>query len=155
MTRGVVVVGYGNAMRTDDGFGWHVADRLVDDPRLAGVEILQRHQLTPELAFDVSAAALVVLVDATSRLRPGAVAVERVEPSDAARSTWSHHVSPGVLVSLACELYGRSADVFVVSCGVQSAEIGDRLSSVAEAALPDAINAVAGLVALRRGTGSA
>ena len=35
MTGGVLVVGYGNALRTDDGLGWHAAERLADDPRLA------------------------------------------------------------------------------------------------------------------------
>ena len=59
MTRqgdGVLVIGYGNALRTDDGFGWHAAGRLAADPRLDGAEILQLHQLTPELALDISRA---------------------------------------------------------------------------------------------------
>ncbi len=147
MTDGIVVIGYGNMLRTDDGFGWHAAERLIDDHRFAGAEILQRHQLTPELALDISTAALVVLIDATSGLPPGEFTVERVERSGPAPNTWSHHLSPATLVSLSDELYGRSADVFVVSCGVQSLDVGDRLSPVAEAALPDVINAVAALVA--------
>ena len=31
MTSRVLVVGYGNALRTDDGLGWHVADLLAAD----------------------------------------------------------------------------------------------------------------------------
>ena len=134
VTHGVVVVGYGNVMRTDDGFGWHAAARLADDPRLAGVEILQRHQLTPELALDISTAALVVLIDATTGLPPGEFTVERVRRSRGTPNSWSHHLSPATLVSLSDELYGSAADVVVVSCGVQSLDVGDRLSSVAEAA---------------------
>ena len=34
--RGVLVVGYGNSLRGDDGLGWHAALRLAADPRLAG-----------------------------------------------------------------------------------------------------------------------
>ena len=149
MTQGVLVVGYGNALRTDDGLGWHAAERLADDPRLAGVTVLRRHQLTPELALDISAATLVVLVDASHGPPNGAVTVERLEPAGDPGTTWSHHLSPASLVTLAHELYGRAPDVFLVSCGVASLEMGDRLSPVAEAALPRIVDAVAQLVASR------
>jgi hypothetical protein len=61
-----LVVGYGNPLRSDDGIGWVIAGRLATDPRFAGTDVLQRHQLTPELALDISRAGLVVLVDARS-----------------------------------------------------------------------------------------
>jgi hydrogenase maturation protease len=148
VTEGVLVVGYGNPLRTDDGFGWHVAERLADDPRLDGVAVLRRHQLTPELALEVSAAALVVLVDASHGPPAGTFTVARAERAGGAGTTWSHHLSPPSLIALAHELYGRAPDVFVVSCGVRSLEIGDRLSPVVEAALPRVVDAVAELVAL-------
>lgn len=149
MTDGVLVVGYGNALRTDDGLGWHAAELLADDPRLTGVAVVQCHQLMPELALDVSAAALVVLVDASHGPPPGTFTVTQVERASDAGATWSHHLSPPSLVALAHELYGRAADVFLVSAGVESLEVGDRLSPVVEAALPRVVDAVAELVASR------
>ena len=47
---GVLVVGYGNSLRGDDGIGWHAARLLTDDPRLTGARVLTHHQLAPELA---------------------------------------------------------------------------------------------------------
>ena len=149
MTDGVVVVGYGNPLRTDDGVGWHVAERLADDPRLEGVAVLRRHQLTPELALDVSAATRVVLVDASHGPPAGTFTIARQERAGATATTWSHHLSPPSLIALAHELYGRAADVFVVSCGVRSLDVGDRLSPEVEAALPRVVDAVAKLVGLR------
>jgi hydrogenase maturation protease len=149
MTGDVLVVGYGNPLRTDDGIGWRVAECLADDPRLEGVAVMRRHQLTPELALDVSAATLVVLVDASHGLAAGTLSVDRATRADYAAATWSHHFSPPSLIALAHELYGRAADVFVVSCGVQSFEVGDRLSPIVEAALPRVVDAVAELVAAR------
>ena len=149
MTGHAVVVGYGNVLRCDDGLGWHAAERLADDPRMEGVEVLQRHQLTPELALDISAASVVVLIDASSRLRPGEIGVERVEPAVDDGPTGSHHLTPATLVALSHALYGRAADVFVVSCGVQSLEVGEHLSSVVDAALPTLIETVTGLVVSR------
>ncbi len=154
MTGHVVVVGYGNALRCDDGLGWHAAEGLADDPRMDGVEVLQRHQLAPELALDISAASLVVLIDASSRLRPGEISVERVEPAVNERPGGSHHLTPATLVALSRELYGRAADVFIVSCGVHSLEIGEHLSSVVDAALPKLVDTVADLVVSREKLGS-
>ncbi|MEP7055497.1 MAG: hydrogenase maturation protease [Actinomycetota bacterium] len=79
MTAGPLVVGYGNPLRSDDGLGWHAAETLGSDPRLDGVLVLQRHQLTPELALDISAATVVVLVDATSAAPAGTVTVNKVD----------------------------------------------------------------------------
>jgi len=149
MTDGVVVVGYGNALRTDDGLGWYAADRLASDPRLIGVTVLQRHQLMPELALDISAAELVVLVDASHALAAGTVTVTQVEAASDATTTWSHHLSPPSLVALAHELYGRAADVFLVCCGVQSCEMGDQLSPAVATALPRVVDAVVEVIASR------
>jgi hydrogenase maturation protease len=155
VTGGVLVVGYGNALRTDDGVGWHVADRLAADPRFDDVEVLQRHQLTPELALDFASANSVVLVDASNAVPAGAFTITRVQPAATADTTWSHHVDSPALIALALDLYGRAPDVFVVSCGAESFEMGDRLSPVVAAALPRIVEAVAALVANRvadRGT---
>lgn len=149
MTDGVLIVGYGNALRTDDGVGWHAAERLADDPRLDGSEVFRRHQLTPDLALDISRAAFVVLVDASHGPPAGTFTVERVDRAVSTATTWSHHLGPASLVALAHELYGRAPDVYLVSVGVASFEIGDRLSPVVEAALPRVIGAVAELVASR------
>lgn len=149
MTDGVVVVGYGNALRTDDGLGWYAADRLASDPRLTGVTVLQRRQLMPELALDISTAVLVVLVDASHGLPPGTVAVTQVERASEATTTWSHHLSPPSVVALAHELYGRAANVFLARCGVESCEMGDRLSPAVATALPQLVDAVVELIASR------
>ena len=92
LTDGIVVVGYGNSLRTDDGLGWHAAQRLTGDPRFAGTTILQRHQLVPELAYEISAAAVVVFIDATTSIPPGQVASERVRRA-------SRPVAPGRTIS--------------------------------------------------------
>jgi hydrogenase maturation protease len=149
MTDRVLVVGYGSALRTDDGLGWHAAERLADDPRLKGATVLRRHQLTPELALDVSQAALVVLVDAHHGPAAGTFTIERVERADGAGTTWSHHLSPSTLVALAHELYGRAPDVYLVSVGVDSLEVGERMSPLIEAALPRVVNSVAELIVSR------
>jgi hydrogenase maturation protease len=136
VTDGVLIVGFGNALRTDDGVGWAVAERLATDPRLEGATVIARHQLTPELALDVSRAAGVIFVDASHGPPAGEFVIERLDPSGVGASTSSHHVSPTSIVQLALELYGHAPAVHLVSVGVASVEAGDRLSPIVEAALP-------------------
>jgi len=140
VTHRVLVIGYGSLLRTDDAVGPRVATVLAGDARLAGAEVHAVGQLTPDLAEPVAAASLVVLVDASGELAPGAVAVRRVEPAAAAgtpaQGAFSHHVDAVSLVSLAAALYGRVPPVHLVSVGAASLEFGEQLSPAIEAAIP-------------------
>jgi hydrogenase maturation protease len=147
VTGDVLVIGYGNTLRTDDGVGRLAAERLADDPRLDGVRVIARHQLTPELALDVSQAAMVVFIDASSRPHAGMFTVEQTERTDRQGPAWSHHLDPPSLLGLTGELYGRVPDAFLVSVGVESVLLGDRMSPTVEASLPRLVDAVAELIA--------
>jgi hydrogenase maturation protease len=143
---GVLVVGYGNSLRGDDGIGWYAAGRLASDPRLAGARVLARHQLVPELAVDVSRASLVVLVDASVEGDPGSVRVRKLEPRPAAPAAWTHHLDPEALAWLAEALYGATPPMLLVSVTAGSFAQGDGLSSTLERALPEVVEVVAGVV---------
>ena len=153
MTDGVLVIGWGNVLRRDDGLGWHAAERLARDPRLAPATVLQRHQLTPELALDISRASFVVFVDA-SRGPAATLAVDRVTPAAVAAIPWSHHVDPAILLALARDLYGRAPDAVAVSVGVASVAMGRRLSHVLQRMLPEVVDTVVRLVAEHDRTGA-
>jgi hydrogenase maturation protease len=142
---GVLIVGYGNPLRSDDGIGWHAAKLLAAD-RLLGARILARHQLAPELAEDVSRASLVVLVDAAAEGEPGSVSVRRIGSPPPAPITWSHHLVPETLAGLANALYGTVPPIVLVSVAAASFAEGDRLSSALERALPEVVEVVAGVV---------
>lgn len=150
---GVLVVGYGNTLRSDDGVGARAAEALAEDPRLAGANVLAVHQLAPELALEMSRASLVIFVDASAEEAPGAVAVRRLVdgPGRPATGTTSHHVGPQELVTVAAELYEATPEVVVVSVGVATMEVGEALSPDVAAALPAVSDAVVGLVAAHRG----
>jgi hydrogenase maturation protease len=144
----VLVVGYGNRLRTDDGFGWHAIEHLAKDPRVSGADLLWRHQLTPELAVDFAQASLVILVDASADVEPGAVAVRLLEPAVPDDGTlMSHHIDPGNLLALAIELYDRAPPVYVVGVGPFSMDDGDRISPGLERVMPQVVDVVAEIVA--------
>jgi hydrogenase maturation protease len=149
---GVLVIGYGNPLRGDDGVGPAVAAAVAADPRGAGARVLALHQLTPELAVDLAGARLAIFVDATVEAGPGQVVTRRpaagvpaVAGGGAGPS--SHHVGIDALIVLARELYGSAPEVAVVSVGVADLETGDRLSAAVAAAVPAAVEAVLALIA--------
>lgn len=146
-TGGVLVVGYGNELRSDDGIGPAVVAHLAHDRRFGDVDVRAAHQLTPELALDASRVALLVLVDAAADAPAGEVAVRRLDPAAVSTSeVMTHHVDPAGLAGLARELWGASPAVVVVSVGVASLDVGDRLSPVVEAAVPRAADAVVAVI---------
>ena len=146
---GVLIVGYGNPLRSDDGIGWHAARLLATDPRLAGARVLAHHQLAPELAEDVSRASLVVLLDAAEG-DPGSVSVRQIEPRPATPATWSHHLDPETLAGLAQTLYGAVPPIVLVSVAAATFAEGDGLSSALQQALPGVVETVAGVVSQHR-----
>lgn len=160
----VLVVGYGNALRTDDGVGWHAARLLAGDPRLANAIVIAEHQLAPELALDLSTVGLVILVDASTTTTAGTVTVRPLAApgggaggGDASSGTLaspgasSHHVDPELLLALARELYGAAPEAIVVSVGVAEMGAGEALSPAVAAALPLVADVVARLVAAHKG----
>jgi hydrogenase maturation protease len=147
MSREPLVIGYGNMLRRDDGIGPRIAADAAIDPRLVHASTLMVHQLVPELALDVSAASLVVFVDARVGQPPGSIAVERVDARAATSSRWSHHVDPGTLAAMAQQLYGRVPPVYLLSVGVASTELGDGLTPAVEGCVPTVVDAVCALVA--------
>ena len=143
--RGPLVICSGNRLRGDDGVAWHVAERLVADRRLAGADVLCAHQLTPELALDVSRASCVVLVDATADGVPGTVRRRPVTMagSDPEGPCWSHGMTPGTLAGLSTALYGRVPPLEVVTVAAASFAMDEHLSAPVSAAVPLAADTVA------------
>lgn len=142
-----LVVCYGNRLRGDDALAWHVAERLVVDPRFAGVDVLARHQLTPELADDLGRASRVVFVDACVSSPPGAVRRSAVEVTSSTVSVrWSHGMTPEALAGMAVSLFGGVPPIDVVTVGGACFAVGEHLSAAVETALPGAVDEVAALV---------
>lgn len=141
----ILILGYGNPLRSDDAIGWHVAEAI--EHRLMGkpVQVLTYFQLTPELVEPMRHAQLVLFIDARVGTTPGEVTCERVEPLLAA-GTFTHHTTPGSLLAAARELYGTSPDVFLYSVTGAQFGYGESLSPSARAAVPVVLDAIEALL---------
>ncbi len=98
----LLIIGYGNPLRSDDGIGWIVADQIA--ARLPHARVVVTHQLTPEIAESISQSDFVLFVDAYAMGEPGTLRCELILP-DTGTPIISHHIAPSTLLTVARRLY--------------------------------------------------
>jgi hydrogenase maturation protease len=122
-----LIVGYGNALRGDDGAGYVAAELLrnrIQDPH---VEILCQHQLLPELAENLSRAAHVIFIDASVSGRAGKFSRIPLRPAPAC-SRFTHHATPESLLAAAQALYGHTPEATLYTIPGRNFEVGQELT---------------------------
>ena len=148
----ILIVGFGNPSRSDDGLGWHIATRLSRELSRADVQVLARQQLTPEIAELASHAEKVLFVDAARDGEPGSLRWRRVLPA-ASTGSDSHGLSPSAVVRLASDLYGGCPRAFLFTVAGETFETGDAMSQTVEAVVPLLLARIEQFIAGERETG--
>lgn len=135
--REVLLIGYGNPGRQDDGLGPALAAE-VERLDLPGVTVDSDYQLTVEDAAAIVRHGAVVFADAAvSGAEP--FSFERVEPRSAA-SFSSHSVAPAAVLALAHDLFGSRAPGYCLGIrGYEFDQYQERLSKRARANLASAV----------------
>src|SRR4051812_8355221 len=103
----ILVIGYGNPLRADDGLGCHVAreigHHLRGDER---VEVVPCHQLAPEIAEQIAKAEFAIFVDASTQGEPGTITQSTVLPAKEFDGKFGDPTTPGTLLAAAQALHG-------------------------------------------------
>jgi len=123
----LLIIGYGNPDREDDGVAWHILRALTiklglsstesydhEFPEFALIDFAFHLQLTPEMAEDISAYEYVCFVDAHTGNIPEPVRLIRVE-SEFQHSPFTHHLTPQSLLSMCETIYGKKPDAALLS----------------------------------------
>jgi hydrogenase maturation protease len=131
----VLIIAYGNPLRSDDGVGWVVAEELRRRLASPEVEVLRLQQLLPEVAEGLSRTETVIFVDASCDGAVGEVRCEPVTPPPA-EVPFTHQLSPAEVLGLAGQLYGATPQAFCVTLTGHCFEHGEELSERIAARLP-------------------
>lgn len=137
----VLLLGYGNLDREDDGVAWHILSRLAarlgrefpqqpeDFEFLPGeqIDFYFGLQLLPELAETVAGYARVCFVDAHTGAVPEELHEEELSPQ-MQTSPFTHHLTPAMLLNLAATLYARTPQAFLISVRGYRFEFSQQLS---------------------------
>lgn len=132
----LLVIGYGNELRSDDGVGPRVA-ATVAALNLRRVRVIACHQLTPELAEPVSQATGAVFVDASIDATSDPE-LRQLEPAQAGQ-IMAHAADPSTLLALARDLYGHAPPAWWLTIPVENLGFGETLSPVAQRGLTLAV----------------
>lgn len=144
--RRALIIGYGNPLRGDDGLGRYAARRLRERISLPELQVIESHQLTPEMAEPISESEVTVFIDADQSTAPGEVRLCRLDPAPAETPSLTHHVSPRSLLSLAEILYGNRPEAYLLSAGAAAFAFEEALSPIADAALEKVVECACHLV---------
>lgn len=141
--RRVLVIGYGNPLRGDDGFGSRAADTLAAIPEIAAdpsIQVETVHQLTPEVAETIAAAETVLFIDAAlPDGEPGALRFEEVGGVSPAAEPLGHHLTPAQALAYAEAMYGARPGAWIASVNAGSFDYATTLTPAVEAAIPNLI----------------
>lgn len=135
----VLVIGYGNTLRSDDGVGPHVAE-AVARLNLPGVRVLVDQQLSPEHAEAVARARLVIFVDAAIDA-PDQVQWRRLEPGDSLQLL-AHAADPRTVLALARDVFGQAPEAWWLTIPIRELGFGETLSPKAAQGAAEAVTLI-------------
>lgn len=123
----LLLIGYGNPDREDDGVAWHILRALTvklglitpesyedEFPESELIDFAFYLQLTPEMAEEVASYPYVCFIDAHTGSIPESIRLIDVE-SEFQNSPFTHHLTPQSLISMCETIYGKKPDAALLS----------------------------------------
>ena len=145
MKKSVLVIGYGNTLRGDDGAGYHIA-QIVEAWDLPDVRSFSVHQLTPDLAADIAEVKTVIFIDAigvgfphTEMPDPWLEPIERPIEPFSQNSFTGHHIDPRSLLALTEKLYQKRPIAYHLLIPALDFEFGESFSEMTHQAVQKAL----------------
>lgn len=129
----ILVYGYGNPGREDDGLGIELVKKLEDWSKqsgLHGIKCDSNYQLNIEDAEIISGKDVVIFADASTEEIDDFILTEVTGESEATFTT--HAASPGYIVKLCTELFGKCPRVYLLHIKGYQWEFREQISEKAE-----------------------
>jgi hydrogenase maturation protease len=145
----VLIIGYGNPLRSDDGIGWQAARTLYTAWPSSKVRVEAAHQLLPEMADWIGDAEYVIFIDACWDLLPGRMRSHAIHPEGPTKAPMTHHFSPERLLADGWHLFHHCPEAVMISVGGGSFDYGEGLSKTVQATFPELLAHVRRLVQKR------
>lgn len=135
----VLVIGYGNTLRGDDGVGPRVAE-TIGKLCLPGVRTLICALLTPELADPISRAESVIFVDAAVDA-PKEVQWRKLEPKETSQLL-AHAADPRTMLALSRDVFGRVPEAWWLTIPAEDLGFQEEFSPGVQRGFVEAVNTI-------------
>ncbi len=144
----MLVIGYGNSLRCDDGVGPQIA-RAVAAWEIPNVTTIAVHQLTPDLVEAIARADGVIFIDACAVAETPDIQIRPLTLAEAGMTS-GHWCEPHVLLAITQALYGYHPRSWWVMVPGVNFELGESLSPVAQQGIEAALEAIEQLIKTAR-----
>ena len=124
--KSILLIGYGNSTRMDDGVGWYIADR-IEEKLNDLVEVMKADQLAVEMVDDIKDRDLVIFVDAHVSEVDDWIRSEEVKP-DPRPGLITHIIKPSNLLAFCESLYHKHPKAHIFSIKGVNFDFGEELS---------------------------
>ena len=121
----ILVYGYGNLGRTDDGLGPILAEK-IEEAGLDNVFVDAAYQPSPEDAADVAEYGAVLFIDAILD-GPECFALRKVDPSRTITFS-SHIVDPSSVLAICQDVFGRVPEAWLLAVRGYNFDFGEHLT---------------------------
>ena len=139
----LLVIGYGNSLRSDDGVGPRVAE-AIEALQLPDVRTLVCQLLTPEYADPIARASRVIFVDAAVD-KTDRVHFRKLDPGETSQ-LMAHAADPRTMLALARDVFGHAPEAWWLTSPAMNLGFGTVYSPETEAGFQAAIAAIKTLV---------
>lgn len=126
----ILIIGYGNTLRGDDGAGQKVAE-IVANWNMNDIISLAVHQLTPELVDIIAQVELTIFIDVIPVINQETAKLA-INPLKITLKTnqLGHHNTPENLLSLTQAIYGKVPPAYLILIPAINFEFGEEFSSM-------------------------
>jgi hydrogenase maturation protease len=139
----LLVIGYGNTLRHDDGVGPRIAE-AIEELGLPGVRTLVSQQLSPEHAEPVARARRVIFVDAAVDQAEDVV-FRKLVPGETTQ-LMAHAADPRTMLALARDVFGHAPEAWWLTIRAVKLGFGTDFSPEAEAGCQKSVSVIKKLV---------
>ena len=136
---GLLIIGYGNTLRGDDGVGPRAAE-AVAALNLPGVRTLACQMLTPEFADPISSAAKIIFVDAAVDA-PKEVQWRKLEPGESSQ-LMAHAADPRTMLALARDVFGHAPQAWWLTIPAVNLDFCEELSPETQRGFEEALEKI-------------
>ncbi len=151
----ILIIGYGNPDREDDGVAWHIVMSLAEKfgipapqdyldgllPEGNNPDLLTALQLTPEMADTFAEYDAVCFVDAHTGALPDDLNVKHLEPGFQ-NSPFTHHMTAETCLSITKTIYQKEPAALLVSVRGYSFKFSHSLSPRTAELAGEAVNVI-------------
>ena len=144
----ILLIGYGNPTRMDDGVGWYIADK-IQNRFMDEIEVWQADQLSIEMIDDIKDREVLILVDDHISDKDDYIRSCEIEP-DASPGMISHIIKPSNLLAFCESIYHKHPKTYLYSIKGIAFDFGEELSAQTKKSADEVIMQIADFISKMR-----